>query len=100
MAMNDGENIVEIVRDTTGELADGLHLLRLAQLLLQSPLRRNVAKQTEQQERFAAQFDERIGDFKNNFAAIVKHVAALPLVLPGILAETFGILRQHFFPLP
>ncbi len=29
-----GENIVEVVRDAAGELADGLHFLRLAQLLL------------------------------------------------------------------
>ena len=35
VAVNDGENVVEIVRDAAGELADGLHFLRLAQLLLQ-----------------------------------------------------------------
>ena len=29
--MHDGEKIVEVVRDAAGELADGLHFLRLAQ---------------------------------------------------------------------
>ncbi len=34
IAENDGQQIVEVVRDAAGELPDGLHLLRLAQLLL------------------------------------------------------------------
>ena len=33
-AHDDGEHIVEVVRDAAGELADGLHLLDLAELLL------------------------------------------------------------------
>ena len=33
-ADDDGEQIVEVVSDTAGELADRLHLLRLAQKLL------------------------------------------------------------------
>ena len=32
--MHDREQIVEVVRDAAGQLADGLHLLRLAQRLL------------------------------------------------------------------
>ena len=40
VAVNDGEDVVEIVRDAAGELADGLHFLRLAQLFLQPPLQR------------------------------------------------------------
>ena len=87
------------MRDTAGELANGLHFLRLAQLLLQTPLRRDVAEQTEQQKRFAAQFDPRIGDFKNNFVPVVELVVALTLLRRGIHAETFAILRQHLFPL-
>ena len=39
VAVDDGENVVEIVRDAAGELADGLHFLRLAQLFLQPFLR-------------------------------------------------------------
>ena len=34
IAHDDGEQVVEIVRDAAGELAHGLHLLRLAELLL------------------------------------------------------------------
>ena len=33
-AQDDGQQIVEVVRDAAGELADGLHLLRLAQQFL------------------------------------------------------------------
>ena len=33
-AQDDGEQVVEVVRDAAGELADGLHLLRLAQRFL------------------------------------------------------------------
>ena len=32
-----GEHVVEVVRDAAGELADGLHLLRLAKLRLGLP---------------------------------------------------------------
>ena len=40
MAVNDGQDVVEIVRHAAGQLPDGFHLLRLAQLLLQMlPLR-------------------------------------------------------------
>ena len=35
--MHDGQKIVEVVRDAAGELADGLHLLRLPQRLLGLP---------------------------------------------------------------
>ena len=45
--MNDGEDVVEIMRHTAAELADGFHFLRLAQLFFQSPLRRDVTKQAE-----------------------------------------------------
>ena len=37
IADDDGEQVVEIVRDAAGELAHGLHLLRLAELLLHLP---------------------------------------------------------------
>ena len=35
VAADGGEQVVEVVRDAAGELADGLHLLRLAELRLQ-----------------------------------------------------------------
>ena len=39
MAVDDGEDVVEIVGDAAGELADGFHFLGLAQLLFQAFLR-------------------------------------------------------------
>ena len=35
VALDDGEQVVEVVRDARGELADGLHLLRLPELVLE-----------------------------------------------------------------
>ena len=35
VAADDGEQVVEVVGDAAGEPADGLHLLRLAELLLE-----------------------------------------------------------------
>ncbi len=42
-AQHDGQEVVEVVRDAAGELADGFHLLRLAQRLL-GPLARLVLR--------------------------------------------------------
>ena len=44
MAMNDGENIVEIMSDAARELADGLHFLRLTQLILEAFLGGDIAE--------------------------------------------------------
>ena len=44
VAGDDRQQVVEVVRDPARELADGLHLLRLAQLLLEPPLLRHVAR--------------------------------------------------------
>ena len=35
MALNDGQEIVEVVRNATGQLSNGFHFLRLAELLFQ-----------------------------------------------------------------
>ncbi len=37
-AHDNGQHIVEVVGDAAGQLADGLHLLRLAQLVFQAVL--------------------------------------------------------------
>ena len=81
VALNDGENVVEIVRDAAGELADGFHLLRLAQLLLQLPLRRDVAEQTQHQQRPLVDLDERVNDFQCHGLAIVQNVLAFGFAL-------------------
>ena len=44
VAEDGGQQIVEIVRDAAGELPDRLHLLRLAQLLLEPPALGDVAR--------------------------------------------------------
>ena len=43
-AQNRGEHVVEIVGDPAREPADGLHFLRLAQLILEREPRRDVAR--------------------------------------------------------
>ncbi len=58
VAVDDGENVVEVVRDAAGELADGLHFLRLAELLLQPPLRRDIAEQTQHERAPVVNLDE------------------------------------------
>ena len=47
------EKIVEVMGDAPGELADGLHLLRLAQLLLHLDARREVADEAGEDGRSA-----------------------------------------------
>ena len=42
MALDDGQDVVEVMSDTGGELADGIHLLRLAELRLQVQAIRGV----------------------------------------------------------
>ena len=42
-----GQQVVEVVRDATGEAADSFHLLRLAQLYLQLVLSRQVADDSD-----------------------------------------------------
>ncbi len=77
VSLDDGENVVEIMRDASGELADGFHLLRLPQLLLQLPLHRDVAKQTQHQQRPLMELDERVNDFQRHRVPIVQNVLAL-----------------------
>ena len=55
VADDDAKKVVEVVRDAAGELADRLHLLRLAQLRLHPLLARDVLGKGEQQPRPPAQ---------------------------------------------
>ena len=57
VAVNDGEDVVEIVGNPAGELADGLHFLRLAELLLQ-PALRHIAEQTQHEQRPTVDFNK------------------------------------------
>jgi hypothetical protein len=57
VALDDGENVVEIVGDAGGQLADGFHFLDLAQLIFQGVLLGDILGE-EEQEFFAIQFEE------------------------------------------
>ena len=46
------QHVVEVVRDAAGELAERLHLLRLAQLLLEAPAFGHVAGADDDAPRF------------------------------------------------
>ena len=52
--LDDGQDVVEVVSDAAGELADGLHLLRVAQLGLELALDGDVAADAEQRGNLAA----------------------------------------------
>ena len=41
------QDVVEVVRDASGELPDGFHLLRLAQLILQAFLHGHIAEEAQ-----------------------------------------------------
>ena len=43
-AVNHRQEIIEIVRNATGQLADAIELLRLTQLQLEAPMCRDIAK--------------------------------------------------------
>ncbi len=79
VAVNDGEDVVEIVRDAAGKLADGLHFLRLAQLFLQPSLRGDIAEQAQHEQRPAVDFDKRIAKFPAPRSAVVQDMLPLPL---------------------
>ena len=102
MAVNDGEDVVEIVRDAAGELADGLHLLRLAQLLLQPPVQGHVAEEAQQQQGFAAQLHKRVGNFKHRLAPVAQPEDPLDFVFDFVLAKLglvlFSIMAASSVP--
>ena len=51
--LDDGEDVVEVVRDAAGELPDGLHLLRVAQLGFELALAGDVAADAEHRRNLA-----------------------------------------------
>ena len=99
MAEDDGENVVEIVRDAAGKLADGLHFLRLAELLLQLFVASDIPEQAQKQARLAAGGDVGIGDLKHHAAIVVQHKFALALVLHQARAKQFPVPLQKTFPI-
>ena len=68
-AGDDGQDVVEVVRDAAGELSDGIHLLRLAQLRLAGDLVGQVADECV--EHVAAQAAQcRDGELDPELAAV------------------------------
>ena len=96
VAVDDGEDVVEIVRDAAGELADGLHFLRLAQLFLQPPLRRDIAEQTQHEQRPPVDFDKRMGDLQRHRLAVVQGVLPFDFFLCGAGEKMFAMAHNHF----
>src|SRR2546421_11699850 len=53
VAENGGEEIVEVVSDTAGQLAEGFHFLRTNELILELFSRRDVHERTDETHRLA-----------------------------------------------
>ena len=64
-----GQQVVEVVGDAAGELADGLHLLRLAQQVFDRPLLRDVAADDVEQ----LAFGHRVPHHGQAFAVLADH---------------------------
>jgi hypothetical protein len=80
VAADDGQQVVEVVRDAAGELPDRLHLLRLAELVLEHAALGHVA----QHEQMAA--GEELG-----VRADLEHpAAAVLLAVPDVLEHPLG----------
>jgi hypothetical protein len=74
IAHDDGEQVVEIVRDAAGELAHGLHLLRLAELLLHRPTLSDVFLDGDEVGDFVPLLDRR------DRGELAEQLAVLPLI--------------------
>ena len=70
------EEVVEVVRDAAGEPADRLHLLRLAQLLLEPALHRHVSREHDAR-RHAVEVDGTGGDPDGKHRSVAFHMPDL-----------------------
>ena len=87
VADDDGEQIIEIVRESAGQLSDGLHFLCLDQRRLHALLLGDLVRKNEEAERFAVD-----GDFRDQRAAREDGMAvAFHLVLVGDLLAGQGL---------
>src|SRR5271168_2005050 len=99
MALDDHEEIVEVVGDAAGETADGFHFLSLAELFFELMTLGNVLGDDEADP--AAAISKFVGDdldvhFLAVFSAVLPDadVAALHGGLPEMQAEAFGFFRS------
>ena len=71
VALDDGEQIVEVVRDAAGQAAYGFHLLGLAQLLFQSPTFGNILGDHLEAQRLTAFVLEGIATQANGYLSSI-----------------------------
>ena len=90
------EAVVEIMRDAAGELADGLHFLRLPELPLQPFLRRDIPEQAQHQ--IAARLHKGIANLKNHPAAVMQDRLPLPLLLQRTRLKMPAMAAEHLLP--
>jgi hypothetical protein len=96
MTVDDRQNVVEVMGDPAGELADGFHLLRLAQLLFQPLLSRDVPEQPQQHRGLASQLDKRTGVLQSHDIAVTQGQAAfMPSRLNDRFAEALAEFLEH-----
>ena len=104
IAGDDHQQIVEVVGDAAGQLAERFHLLRLRELLaglferdLRLALRGDVAGDLGEADQFAGVVADRVDDDAGvETAAILAHAPALRFVLPlarGNLERALGLAR-------
>src|SRR5437016_10341663 len=72
MRAHDQQQIVKVVGDAAGEATDGLHFLRLAELVFQSVPFTDITKNAQESASLAAEIQERIGDFQIEMFGIPK----------------------------
>src|SRR5580765_6976976 len=84
MAMNDGQDVVEIVRDTSRKLPDGFQLLGLSQLVLEPPL----GGLTRMQGLFSP-------DALESSAAMVSQALECAQIIVGISLKSVASDRQN-----
>ena len=84
IAGDHGQQIVEVVRDPAGELADRLHLLDLAELFLRFPPLREIARYLGKADQLSVRIADRVDDHaRPEPAAVLSDTPALAFVFPG-----------------
>ena len=99
VAVDNGEDVVEIMSDAAGQLADGVHLLGLAQLVLQPFLARDIPEQSQQQRRLAPQLDEGGGILESDDVPVGQRQSAFDRLFHHPLEESLAVVIELLLPL-
>ena len=97
MAVDDSEDVIEIMGDAAGELTDGFHLLGLAELVFEAFLAGDVAEKSEEKRGVAAEINEGVGIFEHDDVAVVESQAAFDLFFDDPVTETLPIFLEELF---